>query len=301
MPRRSNEFQRLIFLINQQVAGGASVTESKMLVDRITGAEREVDICIEQQVAGHNIMVSVECRDHKRRAGVAWVETMKAKHERLATNALVLVSRAGFTKEARNLAERYGIRLLAFDEVSKETVGNLFGELSSVWSRSFTLSTSKATMRVEQIDELPAENVIVSSDNIIFSEEGKEISTAREQIENLLKSPEVGNEILTQGREDHKWFDITLVNPSDSRGRPIYLQMLDPLILRRVEAIRVVGRITPYISEFQLKHAVLGEVRVSWGVGEFIGESVLLVASEDQAGEKRVSISVKTRKLRPKP
>jgi len=43
MPQRSNEFQKLVYLVKQQMAAGAKVTESQMLVDRITGTEREVD------------------------------------------------------------------------------------------------------------------------------------------------------------------------------------------------------------------------------------------------------------------
>jgi hypothetical protein len=37
MPKRSNEFQRLIYLVHVNLAAGATVTESKMLRDRITG------------------------------------------------------------------------------------------------------------------------------------------------------------------------------------------------------------------------------------------------------------------------
>jgi hypothetical protein len=56
MPQRSNEFQKLVYLVKRQMAAGAKVTESRMLVDRITGTEREVDICIETSVAGHAVI-----------------------------------------------------------------------------------------------------------------------------------------------------------------------------------------------------------------------------------------------------
>ena len=44
-------------------------------------------------------------------ADVTWVDTMKSKHERLDTNALLLASRSGFTPEARDVAKKYGIEL----------------------------------------------------------------------------------------------------------------------------------------------------------------------------------------------
>ena len=101
MPKRTNEFQKLVFLVKKHAADGATVTESKFLCDNITETKREVDICIESSLAGHSVTVSIECRDHNRKADVKWVEEMKAKHERLSTNALILVSRSGFSKEEK--------------------------------------------------------------------------------------------------------------------------------------------------------------------------------------------------------
>ena len=99
MPKRTNDFQRLVYLVRVNLADGATVTESKMLTDRVTNRKREVDVCIEGHVGQHPVIVSVECRAHKRIADVTWVDTMKAKHARLPTNALILASRSGFTTE----------------------------------------------------------------------------------------------------------------------------------------------------------------------------------------------------------
>src|SRR5688572_13707857 len=112
MPPRSNQFQRLVFLVKKVLAPtGATVTESKMLIDRETGDEREVDICIETTLAGHPVTLSIECQDHKRITDVTWVEQMYSKHQRLATSTLILASRSGFSKRARTLARIKGIEL----------------------------------------------------------------------------------------------------------------------------------------------------------------------------------------------
>jgi hypothetical protein len=50
MPKRSNYFQRLVLLVRNHVAAGATVTESAELIDKVTGTKREVDICIEGTV-----------------------------------------------------------------------------------------------------------------------------------------------------------------------------------------------------------------------------------------------------------
>src|SRR5258708_339900 len=71
MPKRSNEFQRLVYLVRVNLAAGATVTESKMLRDRSTGLEREVDVCVEGNVGGTTVNVCLECRDHARPADIS--------------------------------------------------------------------------------------------------------------------------------------------------------------------------------------------------------------------------------------
>ena len=53
MPKRSNAFQQTIFMLKKEMAGtSAIVKESAMLTDAITGQKREVDILIEDTIAG---------------------------------------------------------------------------------------------------------------------------------------------------------------------------------------------------------------------------------------------------------
>ena len=75
MPKRSNDFQRLVYLVRLNLAAGAHVTESKMMRDRLTRRFREVDVVIKGKVGSQPVVVCVECRDHKRVADVTWVDT----------------------------------------------------------------------------------------------------------------------------------------------------------------------------------------------------------------------------------
>lgn len=74
MPKRSNDFQRLVYLVRLNLAEGAEVTESKMMRDRLTKRFREVDIVIKGKVGSQPVVVCVECRDHKRVADVTWLD-----------------------------------------------------------------------------------------------------------------------------------------------------------------------------------------------------------------------------------
>ena len=100
MPKRSNAFQNLFHILYRQLAGHATVTESKMLHDNVTEEEREVDIVIESEVAGHKITIGVECNAQTRKLCVEWVERMRGKHQNLPTDKLILVSQSGFDRSA---------------------------------------------------------------------------------------------------------------------------------------------------------------------------------------------------------
>jgi hypothetical protein len=59
-----------------------------------------VDVVIEATVSGEPIIVSVEVKEWSRRLDKNAVAELIAKHDRLATNRLLIVSKSGFTKRA---------------------------------------------------------------------------------------------------------------------------------------------------------------------------------------------------------
>lgn len=293
MPRWSNEFQRLIFLVKQQVAADCTVTESKMLLDRLSNSLREVDICIERSVADHLVTVCIECRDHKRKADVKWIEEMKTKHERLPTNALVLVSRSGFTREAKSVAAIYNIETLSFDEVTADSVGRLFGELSSIWSKVIFITPTKVVITVSATDQLPSESVIALPDNALYNSDGVECGTVLSLLQFFLNSKELLNDVLSRGLHEHKCLVAGWPNPLDTQGKPLCLLKLESSILREIELIEVTSECKFDINEFRLKRGRLGKTDVAWGNGTILGNAALLVASQDETGKRRLSVNPK--------
>lgn len=110
VPARTNPRQRVVALVKEHYAGPDDVvTESKFLMDKATGDQREVDIVIESNVAGDEVVISVEVIAHERRASVTWAEQTIKKHEHLPTNLLILVSWSGFSPRAlRKIASEGG-------------------------------------------------------------------------------------------------------------------------------------------------------------------------------------------------
>lgn len=116
MPRRTNQFQRLIALLNATLAGQSKVTESAMLRDKVTGEEREVDILIQSKAANYEVSIGIEVVAHSRPAGTPWVEKMRGKHENLPIDKLILVSESGFAGPAIKKARFHGIETLTVEQ-----------------------------------------------------------------------------------------------------------------------------------------------------------------------------------------
>lgn len=125
MPKRSNEFQRLIARITELLDVGALVTEPKMLPELHTGRLREVDICIEGRVAGQPVTIGIECRDHARKQGVEFVESMKSKHDFLPTDVLILVSSSGFYAPALERARFHNIKAITPTQVPLDLANDI--------------------------------------------------------------------------------------------------------------------------------------------------------------------------------
>lgn len=116
MPPRTNAFQRLVTLLTATLAGHARVTESAMLLDRVTGEQREVDVLVASTTATFNVNLGIEVVAWGRRADTPWVEKMRAKHDNLPTDKLILVSESGFSGPAKVKAQFYGIEALTIEE-----------------------------------------------------------------------------------------------------------------------------------------------------------------------------------------
>jgi hypothetical protein len=104
MPKRSNDFQHLIAMIEAQLASAETgVTESKLVQDTI-GIEREIDVAVEGHLNGHAVSVAVETRNRSRPADIGWIDNLGGKYRHLPIDKVVAVSSSGFTKKARERA-----------------------------------------------------------------------------------------------------------------------------------------------------------------------------------------------------
>jgi hypothetical protein len=292
MPKRSNEFQRLVYLVRVNLAAGATVHESKMLRDRITGHEREVDVCVEGIVGGTPVNVCIECRDRSRPADVTWVDEMKSKHERLPTHALILVSRSGFTNQARGLAQASGIEAISFDEVDRADFHELLKGDSSLWHKCVTFSADKVLVGVLPTSTLRAENVAVSPDNDVFTADGILLSPIGDLVRAAFNSPPALHQLFTEGEEEHRRFEMLWEPPRDQHGNPFFLQKIEARVLREIQSIKIEGPCEFNITEIGLRRGNLAGVEVAWGETEIMGKRAMIAATRDSGGAERISVNL---------
>jgi hypothetical protein len=155
MSRRTNDFQKLIEMLTQLLGDGAIVAESKMLTDLVSGEERKVDVYAEGTLAGHTVRIGIECRDHRRKQGVAWVEQMHTKHERLPTNLLILVSRSGFYGSALAKAKTYGIKTITPTRADSDLASEVLASLNlavRMWLITGAWLSVRASVPTEWLD-----------------------------------------------------------------------------------------------------------------------------------------------------
>ncbi len=157
MPKRTNWFQQVVTLIHEQLAEGAVVTESKMLTDLETGADREVDVVIEQEVAGSKITIGVECTDLNHPATVEWVERMSGKHSKLPTDRLILLSRSGYTSNAQLKAAARRIEALTLDQAADIGWDALIHKVPRFFVADARLNVTKYFARWDEGEEPPSE------------------------------------------------------------------------------------------------------------------------------------------------
>jgi hypothetical protein len=122
MPKRTNDFQQLLHMIQKALAPvGAKVTESALVPGQ--GRMREIDVLIETDDSQHRIKIAVEGKGNETRPlDVEKIEMYIGKYcakGSIPVNDVVVVARRGFTKTAKIRAHEAGVKLFTLDEATR--------------------------------------------------------------------------------------------------------------------------------------------------------------------------------------
>jgi hypothetical protein len=294
VPQRTTPFQTLITEIVQQLAGSdATVIPSKLVCDRRTGQLREVDIVVEAPIAGHVVVIGVECIEHGRPATIEWIDKMKGKHRDTEIDKLVLVSKSGFAATAKASAESLGFQALSLAE-AKDTDWTHTVHLQqqmTMRTRAFEIKESRMTLvnlpgvtlrdlTVEDCREVIFGGSVLNQDGSVLAKFTDLINwafhspSAIERFEHLTAKDE--DRLLRLDLDFSAWTHFI-----DPDGHVRYLKTL--------WAIFKVKHIDDVV---QFTHASYGDARVAYGQGSMQGRSVTVVVTEQQGYDAQLGFVV---------
>lgn len=278
MPKRSNEFQKLIHLIYQQLEDPATVTESKLLPNRVTKRLREVDVVMEVRCARTTLLVAVECRDHKKRQDVELIEQVKTKLENLGIHKVVLVSSSGFTPQARELAQREGYDTLTLEEAVKvdwnegiRKLEQLFLGLAHPTLRTWALTLEHASEEpIPTMQDFGRDPVVYNPDGSVrsaLSQFFNEVAHHALAEKSILEHADPGTQIpvIFDGEFGREYYMV------DRSGRK-----------RVVRHIRLEGTAdVPDQIPVKLKHRMFGGAHVAYGtIDHPVGQGLITMVQE---------------------
>lgn len=128
MPRRTNDFQRLVAHIHQTLASSSAKIEESALVEVDGLPMREVDILLEDSIANYRIKVAIEVADDSRPFSLDDLESYLSKYRgecRVQVDKFVVVTRRGFTSGATQKALKADVELLTLAQAEGKDWANL--------------------------------------------------------------------------------------------------------------------------------------------------------------------------------
>jgi hypothetical protein len=155
MPQRTNDFQKLVKVINRRLAPtDAKITESAMLYDNEAETDREIDILIESKLLNCDIKIGVECNAAQKPLDVRVIEAFREKNRKVNINQTIVVSKNGFTDSAKKYALKNNIKLLTFNSAKSENWSKSFEKLKnlSIYGRQYFVRQIRATMGTEALE-----------------------------------------------------------------------------------------------------------------------------------------------------
>ena len=189
------------------------------------------------------------------------------------------------------MAASFGILTLSLSDVDEVDFPALLGLRSSLWTKSFTIAAAKVVVRVLPTPTLAQETVAVIPENLVYSSDGTELGQIGELVKTVLTSPCPRDYFISEGKEEHVWFEMAWVLPRDGLDSPLFLKKIDPETLREIESIQIKGPCTFEIAEFGMRRGKLGDIDLAWGKTEILGRDAIAVATRDNEGVEKLSIN----------
>jgi hypothetical protein len=285
VPRRSNDFQKVVYFVRRHIAPDAEVRESVMLTDRVTGEPREVDVLVEGHLGGEKVTIAIEVRDHARKPGVEWVDAVHGKYRDLPVDKVVLVSRSGFTTSALRKAQSLGIEALTpYQEISR------YGPLAKIAveaeARTVTGVRLHDALAYLTDQELP---VRVKESTALYDPHGVESSNVSELAQYAMSTPDATEVYRTaepgHGALDIVFTELTLHNNATGETFAPRVKFETDGSLHPINSVRFQWEIEVTREPVELQHGAMRGTPFAYGKADVAGVETLVVIAGERLDE----------------
>jgi hypothetical protein len=104
------KLEKLVAKIQQDLAPNSKVSHNARIQGK-SGAQRQIDVLVEDKVGQYDIRIVIDCKDYKTPVDIKDVEECSGLFEDVAAQRGVIVCPAGFTKNAKARAQQLQIDL----------------------------------------------------------------------------------------------------------------------------------------------------------------------------------------------
>lgn len=145
MSIESDKFEKKVARIKEVLEGGSSViTWNDNIIDPDNPVQnRQIDITIKRE----DTYTHVECRLHKNPQNVKWIEELIGRKISLGADSMIGVSNSGFTSGAILKAEKHGVILRDFSELTEEEI-SAWGKTTEIEIILLNISNIKLIKRI---------------------------------------------------------------------------------------------------------------------------------------------------------
>jgi hypothetical protein len=254
-----------------------------MLVDRMINKKREVDVCVEVAAAGRTLLIGIECLARKRKADLLWVEGMWAKHQCLPTDRVVLVSKAGFTRDAEVKARLYNMEAITPDSAISED-----GPLAALLKHQVEIREvdygSLVTVEGWMERQGNLQHVRLDINWILLEADGSRKGTVGDLVKSIAEHAqqnEMRNPVASaRGNEEF------LVYENDGLSDVFLREETDPPTLLPLRRIRFVREASLRVRPVPLTHGDLEGVGYTFGSGPVVDDDAFVVMTEGPNGSQ---------------
>jgi len=219
MTRAGRDLERLVATI-EELLGSADVEikSPDYVIGVNSGARREIDVSLRTRVGSVEILVILEVRDRKDIEDVTWIEQLATKRDDVRASKVVAISSAGFSKGARELAERLGVELRSVDSLTGESIANWFRRFN------FEVTVRYGDLKFQVVPATDNERVLSLLESTFANVNAQTPIFIHTSTDNVFSTRDVLEEILA---EDPQLFDDLQPN-GETRQVAIRAQYPDP-------------------------------------------------------------------------